>query len=112
MSKERYIGIMSGTSLDGVDVVLCEIDESSCTLLESIEFPFPSELKSELLNMIAGQCTLEEVGRADHSLGLLFTEAVASLLVSHDIDASTVRAIGLHGQTLWHAPHGSHPFTM
>jgi len=112
MPKEKYIGIMSGTSLDGVDVVLCEIDESSCTLLESIEFPFPSELKSELLNMIAGQCTLEEVGRADHSLGLLFTEAVASLLVSHDIDASTVRAIGLHGQTLWHAPHGSHPFTM
>jgi len=103
---------MSGTSLDGVDVVLCEIDSTSCTLLESLEFPFPSELKAELLSMIAGQCTLEEVGRADHSLGLLFTEAVASLLVSHDIDASTVRAIGLHGQTLWHAPHGSHPFTM
>ncbi len=112
MIKEKYIGIMSGTSLDGVDVVLCEIDDASCILLESIEFPFPSELKSELLSMIAGQCTLEEVGRADHSLGLLFTEAVASLLVSHSIDAATVRAIGLHGQTLWHAPHGSHPFTM
>jgi len=112
MIKEKYIGIMSGTSLDGVDVVLCEIDATSCILLESIEFPFPSELKSELLSMIVGQCTLEEVGRADHSLGLLFTEAVASLLVSHNVDASTVRAIGLHGQTLWHAPHGSHPFTM
>ena len=112
MPKEKYIGIMSGTSLDGVDVVLCEIDSTSCTLLESLEFPFPSELKAELLSTIAGQCTVEEVGRADHSLGLLFTEAVASLLVSHDIDASTVRAIGLHGQTLWHAPHGSHPFTM
>jgi len=112
MSKERYIGIMSGTSLDAVDVVLCEIDDASCTLLESIEFPFPSELKVELLSMISGQCTLEEVGRADHSLGLLFTEAVASLLVSHNVDASTIRAIGLHGQTLWHAPHGSHPFTM
>lgn len=84
------MGIMSSTSLDGVDVVFCEIEESSCTLLESIEFPFPPALKSELMGMIAGQCTLEEVGRTDHSLGLLFTE----------VDASTVRAIGLHGQTL------------
>jgi len=112
MIKEKYIGIMSGTSFDGVDVVLCEIDATSCTLLESIEFPFPSELKSELLSMIVGQCTLEEVGRADHSLGLLFTEAVASLLVSYHIDASTVRAIGLHGQTLWHDPVGEYAFTL
>jgi len=112
MSKELYIGIMSGTSLDAVDVVLCEIDEASCTLLYSVEFPFPSELKAELLSMMSGTCTLEEVGRADHSLGLLFTEAVASLLVSHNIDASTVKAIGSHGQTLWHDPVGEYPFSM
>ena len=112
MAKERYIGVMSGTSLDGVDVVLCEIDDRSCTLLASLEFPFPSELKAELLSMIAGKCTLEEVGRADHSLGLLFTEAVASLLVSHNIDASSITAIGLHGQTLWHTPSGEYAFTM
>ena len=94
MFKEIYIGIMSGTSLDAVDVVLCEIDDTSCTLLESLEYPFPSELKAELLSMISGKCTLEEVGRADHSLGVLFTEAVASLLVSHNIDAAAIRAIG------------------
>jgi anhydro-N-acetylmuramic acid kinase len=112
VSKELYIGIMSGTSLDGVDVVLCEIDATSCTLLESLEYPFPSELKAELLSMMAGTCTLEEVGRADHSLGVLFTEAVASLLVSHNIDASTIKAIGSHGQTLWHDPEGEYAFTM
>ncbi len=103
---------MSGTSLDAVDVVLCEIDEASCTLLHSVEFPFPSELKAELLSMMSGTCTLEEIGRADHSLGLLFTEAVASLLVSHNIDASTITAIGSHGQTLWHDPVGEYAFTM
>jgi anhydro-N-acetylmuramic acid kinase len=112
MPKEHYMGIMSGTSLDGVDVVLCEIDATSCTLLESLEYPFPSELKAELLSMISGTCTLEEVGRADHSLGVLFTEAVASLLVSHNIDASTIKAIGSHGQTLWHDPEGEYAFTM
>ena len=112
MNKERYIGIMSGTSLDGVDVVLCEIDDTSCTLLESLEFPFPSELKAELLSMISGTCTLEEIGRADHGLGVLFTEAVASLVVSYNIDVTTIKAIGLHGQTLWHDPEGEYAFTM
>lgn len=103
---------MSGTSLDGVDVVLCKIDESSCELLYSLNYPFPSELKVELLSMMAGTCTLEEVGRAEHSLAILFTEAVASLLLSHNIDVSTIKAIGSHGQTLWHDPEGEYAFTM
>lgn len=112
MHKERYIGIMSGTSFDGVDVVLCEIDDVQCKLLASLEYPFPSELKAELLDMIQGQATLEEVGRADHSLGLLFTQALAALLIGENIEASSIRAIGLHGQTLWHAPNGAYPFSM
>ena len=112
MNKERYIGIMSGTSLDAVDVVLCEIDANACTLIDAIEYPFPSELKAELLSMMQSSCTLEEVGRADHTLGILFTEAVASLLLSHNIDATTIRAIGSHGQTLWHDPQGEYAFSM
>ena len=103
---------MSGTSLDAVDVVLCEIDQESCTLIHSLEYPFPSELKAELLSMISGSSTLEEVGRADHSLGVLFTQAVGSLLVKFNIDASSITAIGSHGQTLWHDPQGEYPFTM
>ncbi len=113
MSKELYIGIMSGTSLDGVDVVLCEIDEKSCILLDALEFPFPSELKAELLWMMSGSsCTLEEVGRADHSLGILFAEAISALLIPKKIKSLSIRAIGLHGQTLWHNPSGKYPFTM
>ena len=52
MNKELYIGIMSGTSLDGVDVVLCEIDEETCTLITSLEYAMPSELKTDILSMI------------------------------------------------------------
>jgi len=105
MTKERYIGIMSGTSLDGVDVVLCEINESSCELIDSLEYPISLELKTELLNSIEGKNTLEEVGRLDHRLGLLFTQAVGALLICDSIDASSITAIGLHGQTLWHQPN-------
>jgi len=112
MSKERYIGIMSGTSLDGVDVVLCEIDSSLCTLISSLEYPMPRELKSDILTMINGKTTLKQVGKIDHRLGVLFTQAVGALLIRENIDASSITAIGSHGQTLWHAPSGEYPFSM
>ncbi len=112
MNKEYYIGIMSGTSLDGVDVVLCQIDALECRLINSLEYPFPSELKLDILKMIEGKSTLEEVGQIDHRLGLLFTQAVGALLIRENIDAKSVTAIGSHGQTLWHESRGDYPFSM
>ena len=112
MAKEKYIGVMSGTSLDGVDVVLCEIDANRCELLASLEYPMPLELKADILTMIEGKSTLEAVGQIDHRLGLLFTQAVDALLMRENIDPNSVSAIGLHGQTLWHAPDGTYPFSM
>jgi len=112
MNKERYIGIMSGTSLDGVDVVLCEIDASSCELVASLEYPLSLELKADILTMIEGKSTLETVGQIDHRLGLLFTQAVSALLIRENVDTGSVKAIGLHGQTLWHEPKGEYPFSM
>ena len=110
MLKERYIGIMSGTSLDGVDVVLCEIDATTCTLVDSLEYPMSLELKTDILNMIEGKTTIAQVGQIDHRLGILFTQAVGALLIRDNIDASSITAIGLHGQTLWHQPEDA--FTM
>ncbi len=112
MKRERYIGIMSGTSLDGVDVVLCEIDALECILVSSLEYPLPLELKADILTMIEGKSSLEEVGKIDHRLGTLFTQAVGALLIRENIDVSTVKAIGSHGQTLWHEPRGEYPFSM
>ena len=112
MVKERYIGMMSGTSLDGVDVVLCEIDTHTCTLLASFEYPMPEELKTDILKMIEGKTTLEEVGQIDYCLGLLFSEAVEALLTEQTINTQQIKAIGSHGQTLWHDPDGHYPFSM
>lgn len=111
-NKEKYIGIMSGTSLDGVDVVLCEIDAQECELVHEITHPIPHGLKEAILQMIADTATLETVGEIDHRLGVLFAEAVNSLLEQYHIDPATITAIGSHGQTLWHAPQGKYPFTM
>ncbi len=107
-----YIGVMSGTSLDGVDVVLCEISDATCKLHTSYEHPFPEALKASILHAISNKCSLQEIGTLHHRLGQLFSQAVAALLTHAAVSPKEIRAIGLHGQTLWHEPHTTHPFSM
>ena len=109
---EKYIGIMSGTSLDGVDVALCDISHKKCQLLSTHFVPFEDSLKNQILNLIANRVTLKEIGEVDHQLALFFAKAVNELLVKSSVDPLEVEAIGLHGQTLWHEPLGQHPFSM
>jgi len=110
--KELYVGVMSGTSLDGVDITLCEIDSSTCREINSHEYPFDKELKEEILTMISGSTTLEQVGTLNTKLGNLFADSINSFIKLHNIDTKKVKAIGLHGQTLWHSPHAKNPFSM
>ncbi len=110
--SDLYIGVMSGTSMDSVDVALCEVKPSHCKLVASLEYPFPQPLKEAIIQMIDGNTTLEAVGEMHHRLGLLFSEAVNALLRQEEIDPDRIKAIGSHGQTLWHNPDGIYPFTM
>ena len=112
MSQKLYIGLMSGTSLDGVDVALCKIDKKECLLVSSFFMPFPSSLKEEILLMIAGRTTLKQVGEIDCKLALFFAKAVNAFLEEKHVTANEIRAIGSHGQTLWHEPNGTYPFSM
>ncbi len=110
--SELYIGVMSGTSLDGVDVALCEIDEFTCKCIASIEYPLKESLKSEILHVIEHPVTIKLIGELDNKLGHLFADAVNELIKSNQIDVDKIRAIGLHGQTLWHQTEGKYPFSM
>ncbi len=112
MQKEYYIGIMSGTSLDGVDVVLCEIDAEGCRLVSEMTHPMPESVGREIKAMIASETSVAKVGEIDHRLGHLFADVVEMLLADSPVDREAVAAIGSHGQTLWHAPQGEDPFTM
>ena len=107
-----YLGVMSGTSLDGVDIALCEIDADSCTLLHAQEYPFPKSLKEEILRSIESAITLKELGTLDQKLAQLFSRSIHEFLEEFTIRPQDIRAVGLHGQTLWHEPSGTFPFSM
>jgi len=108
-----YIGIMSGTSLDAIDVALCKINKQKCTLIRAIEYPFEPLLKQEILEIIENnQTTLSLIGSIDMQLGKLFGDAVNYLLQKVAISPHQIEAIGSHGQTLWHHPQGKYPFSM
>ncbi|PSW16922.1 anhydro-N-acetylmuramic acid kinase [Photobacterium sanctipauli] len=113
MNKELYIGVMSGTSMDGVDTALVEMVNGKITLLASADYPIPDQLKQRLLNICIGQDTnLVEIGQLDHQLGHLYADAVNHLLAQSGYKAEQIHAIGNHGQTVFHQPTGDSPFTM
>ena len=113
MKSGRYIGVMSGTSLDGVDVVLAAIDERMVAQQASLSWPIPVPLKESILNICQGQqLTLSQLGQLDSRLGILFADAVQALMKQEDLRPQDVVAIGCHGQTVWHEPVGDAPHTL
>jgi anhydro-N-acetylmuramic acid kinase len=99
---------MSGTSLDGVDVVLVDLESTVATLIASHYTPFPSALKAELLALhVPSENELHRSNVAANQLARLYAESVTQLLLSTRIVASQISAIGCHGQTIRHCPeHG------
>ena len=109
-----FLGLMSGTSLDGVDVVLVDLSKDEIRLLASHSHELPSSLKEQLIQITHPNWlgSLEDIGLLNHQLGKLFADASNALIKQENILPETVTAIGSHGQTLWHQPYGCNPFTM
>jgi anhydro-N-acetylmuramic acid kinase len=111
---ELYIGLMSGTSLDGIDAALVDFQDDKAHLVEFECLPFPEDIQSVIQRLSKPDelISLKEYGAMDTQLGQLFAKAVNSLLAKTDIPASSVNAIGSHGQTIYHAPEIRYPFSL
>jgi anhydro-N-acetylmuramic acid kinase len=106
---ELYIGLMSGTSLNGVDAVLLGFSGNQTKLLQTHSEPFPDELFASIQQLITTQQTsLALLGDIDHQLAVIYSLAVKKLLHAAGIAASQIQAIGCHGQTIYHQPDGPH----
>ncbi len=96
---------MSGTSLDGIDVALVRFAEGrSVSVLAFETIPYAEEERARLLALAAGKGDLDEITRAHTWLGARFGAALADLLARKLQPGERVRAVGSHGQTIWHHP--------
>ena len=108
-----YIGLMSGTSIDSIDAALVDFSQSTPTLISAIEQPIPAALKQQLVDLCQpGDNEINHMGAADRELGLVFADAVETLLIQSKTTAQDIAAIGSHGQTIRHHPNGKHGFSL
>jgi anhydro-N-acetylmuramic acid kinase len=101
------IGVMSGTSMDGLDVVLCEFESNSndaynYKILNAKTFPYPSKLLKLL--EVAKSLSAERIFELDKTLGKQFAMCINSFLEELKIDTESISAIASHGHTIFHQP--------
>jgi anhydro-N-acetylmuramic acid kinase len=109
-----YIGLMSGTSADGIDAVAVEISEPHAfRLLATHHFAYPADTRARVLALTdAGHDEIARAGALDTELGQLFAEAANAVSKQAGLAARDVHAIGSHGQTIRHAPVAAARFTV
>ncbi|MDZ3995064.1 anhydro-N-acetylmuramic acid kinase [Pseudomonas sp. Teo4] len=99
-----YLGVMSGTSLDGLDIALIEQGEQP-RLFATHYLPMPADLRQDLLSLCAsGADEIARAALAENRWASLAAEGIRDLLAQQGLEAAAIRAIGSHGQTIRHEP--------
>ncbi len=120
MHYEIFGGAMSGTSLDGVDVVLAgfagavgEVSDTGVKVLAHVHVPYPADLRQQVMAICHGQAlTLPQLGVIDLAIARQYVVAIQAALVQAGLEPSRVVAVGVHGQTVFHQPLGDDRFTL
>jgi len=113
-TSSLYVGLMSGTSTDGVDAVLADLrDPHRPALLASVSLPMPDDLRQEFLALnTSGADELRRAALAANALARLYGDAVKALLHTAGVDAHAIHAIGAHGQTVRHDPDAGYTWQL
>lgn len=114
MTDELYIGLMSGTSMDGIDAALVNFTDRECDVLTTCKYDYPDNLRTELIaaSRQPASCTVDKIGQLDCWVGECFRDAALDLISASNYGPDSIVAIGSHGQTLRHQPRAARPFTL
>lgn len=112
--QDLYLGLMSGTSLDGIDAVIIDCSTRVPRVLAAHTFAFEPALRETLMDLAQERPgrEIERLGEADHWLGEALAQAALALIEVAGLQSQDIQAIGSHGQTVRHRPDGPRPFTL
>ena len=103
--KMRVVGLMSGTSADGVDAAVVEIDRGKVRLLAFEMFAYPAALRRQILDLCRPESArLDDICHYNFVLGEVFADAVIKLCSKSGISLGSIDLVGSHGQTIYHQP--------
>ena len=112
--SDYYIGLMSGTSMDGIDAALVAFGNPGVELVAKTNHPYPETLRHAVRK--AALTPVDEpianLGALDRQVGEAFRDAARAVLQASGVDPADVKAIGSHGQTVRHQPDATHPYTL
>lgn len=105
----RVVGLMSGTSVDGIDAALVEIggtDEAPEVRLVAFEDrPWPEEVRRQIFPLFRPEtATVDKIGYMNFLMGEIYAQSVSSVVEKAGLTLADIDLIGSHGQTIWHAP--------
>lgn len=110
---EFYVGLMSGTSQDGVDAALVTLDSTSYKIHRTATTPYPDTLRRRIVALVdVPRVSLEELGGLDVAIGSFFAQCALRLVSESGLEPDQVTALGHSGHTVFHQPDGPEPFTL
>lgn len=108
-----FLGLMSGTSMDGIDAALLDLSSSQPVILATHSHPYPARLHAQLeAALILTEPLHADLTALNNEVGECFAAAANALLKKSRVDASAVIAIGSHGQTIRHEPDSTNPYSL
>ena len=103
----RVVGLMSGTSADGIDAAIVDISARGAKLIAFRTYPYPASVRREVLALCdPAQSTVDRICHMNFVLGELFADAVLRLADDSGVPLASIDLIGSHGQTIHHLPAG------
>jgi len=103
--KKLFIGIMSGTSSDGLDVALCSIDDNQIKIIDSISKKYSKKLQVQIIEL--NSSSFDDLNKSNvlgNKISVISIQLINQLLLNNRLRPSSIEAIGFHGPTVRHAP--------
>jgi len=112
VNERLYVGAITGTSIDGLDLALVETSQPP-KIVAGRTVPFPALLAQLLKGLAIGAVNgVDSFGEADHRLGDFIAHAISEFLTDLSLAPDRINAIGSHAQTVRHRPDGATPFSI